>query len=117
MSTVRQWFGCWADQKFRGPALSILRLQQEHLARLLRFDLPPEALERITRQQEGALSDYRKKREWFAENSYDRKVLEALWECSVEIARLERALVPKPPGGNDWAHWLNWQRHEWPCVY
>ena len=113
---MKKWYACIYDQRFSGPALSILRLQQEELMRQLRYDLTPEAMERITRQLEGALSDYRKKREWFAENSYDRKCLESLWECSVEIARLERASVPKPPV-NDWAHWLNWNREAWPCLY
>lgn len=113
---IKRPYACLRDQTFRGPTLTILRLQQEEIARQLRYDLTEEAMESICRQQDGALTHYRKKREWFGENSYDRKALESLWEVSVEIARLERKSVPCPPQ-NDWAHWLNWRRSEWPCVY
>ena len=95
----------------------VLRLQQEELRRQFRYDMKEGDLECICRQADGALSIFRKKREWYRENSFDRKALESLWEVSVEIAREERRLHRPPTDIEDPAHWLNWQRHEWPCVY
>lgn len=107
-------YGCIRPQTFSGPRLSILRLQQEELRHQFRYDFEEKDLEAICRQSEWALTAYRKKREWFAENSYNRKALESLWEVSVEIAKEERkqaAIQTEAP------HWLNWNRSEWPCVY
>lgn len=107
-------YGCIYPQTFSGPRLSILRLQQEELRRQFHYDFEAKDLDAICSQRDGALSVYRKKREWFGENSYNRKALESLWEVSVEIAREERrqsAIETESP------HWLNWNRHEWPCVY
>lgn len=96
--------------------MSILRLQQEELARLLRWDVSEKQMEAITRQTHRALTAFRERREWFGENSHNRKALENLWEVSVEIAKLERSLAP-PQSHEDPPFWLHWHRREWPCVY
>lgn len=114
----KRFYGIIREQRYQGPRLTILRLQQDELRRKFLYDLTEEELDEICTQSEWALTTYRKRREAFAENGYERKTLEALWECSVEIAREERKQVPAPPPRHsDPAHWLDWSRSEWPCVY
>jgi hypothetical protein len=109
-------YGCTWPQKYATPVLSILRLQQAAIRSNFHYTINDEDLDNICMQSEWALTTYRKHRERFAENSYDRKAIESLWEVSVAVAKLERAACPRP-SYEDPAHWLNWHRHEWPCVY